>query len=76
MPALKRTTIYFEPRLYRALRRKAEANDQSVSNLVNEVVRRDLVEDAEDLETFRQRRNEPNLDFEDVIRSLKRRRKL
>lgn len=76
MPATKRATIYFEPRVHRALRLKAKANDQSVSNLVNEVVRRELAEDAEDLETIRQRRNEPDLDFEDVIRSMKRRGKL
>ena len=76
MPAPKRATIYFEPRIHRALRLKAKANDQSVSNLVNEVVRRDLEEDAADLKTIRQRGNEPDLDLEDVIQSMKRRGKL
>jgi hypothetical protein len=76
MPSTKRATIYFEPRVHRALQLKAKANDQSVSNLVNEVVMRDLAEDAEDLKEFEKRLHEPNLDFEEFVRSLKRRGKL
>ena len=76
MTTAKRATIYFEPRVHRALRLKAEANDQSLSEVVNEVVRRELLEDGEDLEAVRQRRDEPDIPLEDVIRSLKRRGRL
>jgi hypothetical protein len=69
----KRSTIYFDPDLHRAVRMKAAAMDLSVSDVVNEAVRRILAEDAEDLEAFEKRRREPSLDFEDVIRSMKRR---
>lgn len=72
----KRSTIYFDPDVHRALRLKAAANDKSISDLVNEAVRQTLSEDASDLEAFETRRREPNLDFEDVVRKLKRSGKL
>ncbi len=55
---------------------KAAAAEKSISDVVNEAVRRSLSEDASDLETFARRRNEPSLDFEEVVASLRRRGKL
>ncbi|PYQ31447.1 MAG: CopG family transcriptional regulator [Acidobacteria bacterium] len=72
----KRSTIYFDPDLHRAVRLKAAAMDLSVSDVVNEAVRRSLAEDADDLEAFEKRSREPVLLFEDVVRSMKRRGKL
>ena len=72
MPDSKRTTVYFEPHLYRALRLKAAEIDRSVSDLVNEAVRLRLAEDAEDLAAFDNRVDEPNLKFEEVLKDLKR----
>lgn len=72
MSALKRSTIYFDPDLHRALRLKAAATDRSMSDVVNEAVRQTLSEDASDLEMFEKRRGEPNLDFEDVVARLRR----
>lgn len=72
----KRSTIYFDPDIHRALRLKAAATDKSISDLVNEAVRQTLSEDANDLEAFEARRREPTLDFEDVVRKLKRSGKL
>jgi hypothetical protein len=72
----KRTTIYFDPALHRALRLKAAETDQSLSDLVNAAVRETLVEDLEDLEAFEARSGEPSLSFEDVLKDLKRRGKL
>ena len=72
----KRTTVYFEPSLHRALRVKAAETEQSVSELVNAAVRSTLAEDADDLAAFEARAKEPNLDFEDVLKDLKRRGKL
>lgn len=69
----KRTTIYFDPTLHRALRIKAAENDRSVSDLVNEAVRLSLDEDAEDLASLEEREHEPNLLFEDVVKDLKQR---
>ena len=75
-PAQKRTTVYFDPDLHRALRLRAAETDRSVSELVNEAVKLGLAEDAEDLEAFEKRLHEPNLEFEQVLKDLKRRGKI
>ncbi len=72
----KRATVYFDPSLHRALRVKAVQTEQSMSELVNAAVRLSLVEDADDLASFEARAKEPNLDFEEVLKDLKRRGKL
>lgn len=72
----KRATVYFEPALHRALRVKAAETEQSVSELVNAAVRSSLAEDADDLAAFEERAKEPNLDFEEVLKDLKRRGEL
>jgi hypothetical protein len=72
----KRTTVYFDPALHRALRLKAAETDQSLSDLVNAAVRETLVEDSEDLEAFEARSGEPSLSFEEVLKDLKRRGRL
>ena len=69
---VRRTTIYFEPHLHRALRLKAAEIDRSVSDLVNEAVRLRLAEDSEDLAAFEDRADEPDLKFEEVLKDLKR----
>ena len=72
----KRSTIYFDPEIHRALRIKAATMDATISDVVNDAVRRTLAEDASDLETFAARHNEPSLDFEDVVRDMRRRGRL
>ena len=69
----KRATVYFDPQLHLALRLKAAETDRSISELVNEAVRAALAEDADDLATFDERSEEPELLFEDVVKDLKRR---
>jgi len=76
MPLAKRATIYLEPEIHRALRLKAVEVERSVSDLVNDAVRRSLNEDAEDLQSFRDRAKEPTLPFEQVIKDLRKRGKL
>lgn len=76
MSSPRRATIYLDPELHRALRVKAAETDQSISELVNAAVRQTLAEDAEDLAAYRGRVKEPNLDFESVLKDLRRRGKL
>jgi len=76
MSSARRATVYLDPALHRALRIKAAETDQSVSDIVNEAVRLTLAEDAEDLAAFRVRAKEPTLDFETVLKDLRRRGKL
>ncbi|HUP48176.1 MAG TPA: CopG family transcriptional regulator [Thermoanaerobaculia bacterium] len=68
----KRSTVYFDPEIHRALRLKAATMDVSISDLVNEAVKQALSEDAVDLEVFERRRREPVLDFEDLVRAMRR----
>lgn len=68
--------MYFEPEIHRALRLKAAASDRSISDLVNDAAKMALAEDAEDLAAFDERKREPNLDFEQFLKALRRRGKL
>jgi hypothetical protein len=67
-----RTTIYFQPRVYRALKVKAATSDRSLSELVNAAVIAALREDALDLDAFDKRRKEPVRPFERVFEDLRR----
>lgn len=72
----KRTTIYLEEDLHRALRLKAAVTERSLSKLVNEMIREGLVEDAEDLQSFRDRVNEPVISYETLLQDLQTHGKL
>ena len=58
----------------RALRVKAAETDKLVSELVNQAVKLLLAEDAEDVAALAERRHEPNLPFEDVLKVFKPRK--
>jgi hypothetical protein len=76
MRLTKRATIYLDADLHRAARMKAVETEKSVSDLVNAALRRSLAEDADDLAALRDRAKEPNLDFEAVVKDLRRRGKI
>ena len=76
MSQSKRATVYFDRDLHRALSRKAEATDRTTSSVAGEAGRLALAEDAEDLKAFQSCTQEPDLDFDNVVRSLTRRGKL
>lgn len=44
--------------------------------MVNDAVKQLLAEDAKDLSAFEERAHERDLDFEDVVKALKRRGKI
>ena len=69
----KRVTVYFDPDIHRALRLKAAATERSVSDMVNEAVKLALAEDVEDIQAYEERVKEPNLDFDQFVKMLKRR---
>ena len=76
MSVTKRATIYLDADLHRAVRMKAVEIETSVSDLVNAALRQSLAADADDLAAFSDRAKEPNLDFEAVVKDLRRRGKL
>ena len=67
----KRSTIYFEPELHKALRIKAANTERSISDLVNDSVRQALREDQEDLAAFEERATEPTITYEALLEELK-----
>ncbi len=76
MGTARRATVYLDSELHRALRVKAAETEQSISDLVNDAVRHNLAEDAEDLGAYKARAKEPSVDLEKVLKDLKRRGKL
>lgn len=69
----KRTTIYLDPDLHKALRLKAAAVSRSVSDLVNDAVKDCLAEDFEDITAFEERDKEPLVSYEEMVSRLKKR---
>ena len=69
--SLKRSTIYLDPLVHRALRLKSVETTRSMSNLVNAAVRESLSEDAEDLAAFEERAGEPLISFQEMLKRLK-----
>ena len=67
----KRATVYLDPDLHRALKIKSAHSERTLSELVNLAVRQSLTEDHEDLLAFDERKDEPNLDFGEVLKELK-----
>ncbi|MBC8470955.1 MAG: ribbon-helix-helix protein, CopG family [Planctomycetes bacterium] len=72
----KRTTVYLDSDLHRALRIKAAQTEHSMSELVQEAIKFSLAEDSIDLTAFEQRRKEPSLPFEDVLKKLRKNGKI
>jgi hypothetical protein len=70
--ATKRSTIYLDAELHKALRIKAAETEHSLSELVNNAIRYSLAEDSLDLSAFEERKNEPLLEFKGVLKKLKK----
>jgi predicted HicB family RNase H-like nuclease len=71
----KRTTVYLDPVLHKALRLKAIDLDKSVSEIINEAIKQALIEyaeDAEDLLVFEERKNEIPITRDEMMKRLKK----
>jgi hypothetical protein len=68
----KRSTIYIDPDILKALKLKAVETSRSVSDLINEAVRESLAEDAEDLAAFEERVSEPLISYDAMVKKLKK----
>ncbi|HNU85184.1 MAG: CopG family transcriptional regulator [Pseudomonadota bacterium] len=66
----KRSTIYLDPDLHRALRLKSIHTGRSMSDLVNETIRMAFREDQEDLSAFDERVREPEMTYEALLKDL------
>jgi hypothetical protein len=69
--ALKRSTVYLDPVLHRALKLKALETSRSMSEIINEALKESLAEDAEDLGAFDERSEEPLISYEQMVKRLR-----
>ena len=76
METTKRATIYLNQRLHKALKMKAAETDTTISDLVNISIKEMLMEDEEDLKTFKDRVDEPTITYEKLLADLKRDKKI
>lgn len=67
----KRSTVYFDPALHRALRIKAVHTHRTLSEIVNDAVRMSLREDQEDLAAFQERAHESTMSYEELLQDLR-----
>jgi hypothetical protein len=73
---IKRTTIYLDPDVHRVLKLKSAKTSRSISELVNEAVRNQLALDQEELQIFQDRKKESTVPFEQLLKKLKKSRKI
>ena len=73
---MRRTTIYIDETLRRALQLKAVESRHSVSKLIGDAVRFSLAEDSLDIESYRARKKEPTISFEKLLKRLKKNGKI
>ena len=67
----KRSTVYFDPGIYQALRFKAASSNLSISEIVDDAVRVQLAEDQEDFLAFDQRAHESEISYGALLKDLK-----
>lgn len=73
MPNLsKRATVYFDPAIHRVLKVKAAETSTSISDIIDKAIRRELLEDEEDLRAFKERVSEPTISYDKLVADLKK----
>lgn len=68
----KRATIYFDPELHKALKLKSLETSRSITDLVNQAVKEALSEDVEDILAFEERKNEPLISYDQMVKKLRK----
>ena len=66
-----RTTITINDTLFRALKIRAAETDETVSGLVEDAIKYQLLEDLEDSEDAKKRQGQPELSFDSLVADLK-----
>ena len=70
--SIKRSTVYLDSNLHKALRVKSIETSRSMSDLINEAIRDSIAEDAEDLAIFDKRADEPLISYDKMVKRLKK----
>lgn len=66
-----RTTITINDKLFRALKMRAAETDETISQLVENAVKYQVLEDFEDVEDAEKRATEPSYSFDDLVAQFK-----
>lgn len=66
-----RTTITINDKLFRSLKMRAVESDKSVSALVEDAVKYQVLEDFEDIEDAQKRDSEKEYSFDDLVKEYK-----
>lgn len=66
-----RTTITLNDKIYKALRIRAAESGETVSAVVEDAVKEQVLEDLDDLHAVKERENEPAIDFKAFVKELK-----
>jgi hypothetical protein len=66
-----RTTITINDKLFRILKMRAAESDESVSQLVEDAVKYQVLEDFEDIEDAVEREHESAYSFDDLVSKFK-----
>ena len=72
----KRATVYFDPDIHKALKVRAAATQQSLSDLVDAALRQQMAEDQDDLSAIADRISEPEMTYEALLDELKKHGKI
>ncbi len=68
---MKRATIYFDPVLHNALKAKSFETSRSITEIVNQAVKKLFFEDAEDILACEERKNEPLVSYDHMLKKLR-----
>lgn len=69
---IMRTTITINDKLYRALKLRAAESNVSVSAIIEDAVKFQMLEDLEDIEEAKKLENEPTHSFDELVAEFKR----
>jgi hypothetical protein len=68
----KRATVYFDPSIHKILKIRAAETSSSISEILDKIIRHELLDDAKDLEAFQERISEPTISYEKFVADLKK----
>lgn len=66
-----RTTITLNDKLYRALKLRAAESNESISAIVQDAIKFQMLEDLEDIEDAKKRQDEPTHSFDELVAEFK-----
>lgn len=69
---MSKATLYLKEPVHTALRLKAAETRQSMSELVNDALEASLLEDLEDIQAWRENRDDEKIGFEEFVQLLKK----